>query len=63
MAVFKTNYATHNQPPEKGASEVHIKSIKPTCIQLIGWLNSVEMNHKGIFYFSACILSYELLGV
>ena len=56
MAVIETFHGLLNHAAKKGVSEVLIKSIKPAYLRLSGLLDSVEMNLKGIFHDSACIV-------
>jgi hypothetical protein len=57
MAVTETFHYLLNHAAKKGVSEVPIKSIKPAYLRLRGLLDSVEMNHKGIFQVSPCIVA------
>jgi hypothetical protein len=57
MAVIETIDSLHKTAFEMSASEVHIKSIKPTHLRLSGRPESVEMDLKGIFHASAPILA------
>ena len=57
MAVLETIYGLLKLAIEGSASEVHIKSIKPTHLRLSGRPESVEMDLKGIFHASAPILA------
>jgi hypothetical protein len=56
MAVTETFHCLLNHAAKKGVSEVAIKSIKPAYLRLRGLLDLVEMNLKGIFHASACIV-------
>ena len=56
MAVTETFHCLLNHAAKKGVSEVPIKSIKPAYLRLRGLLDLVEMNLKGIFHASACIV-------
>jgi hypothetical protein len=57
MAAIETFNGLLNHAAKKGVSEVPIVLIKPAYLRLSRLLDSVEMNHKGIFQVSPCILA------
>jgi hypothetical protein len=57
MAAIETFNGLHNHAAKKGVSEVPIVLNKPAYLRLSILLDSVEMNHKGIFQVSPCIVA------